>query len=371
MTTIAIFVALLIALLILRHIYSRHCMANVSVQVFISSNTATEGDKLILTEVITNQKWLPLPWLAVKFQVDRELEFGDSSASMVSDLYYRNDLFHILMHQKITRRLGFTCTKRGYYAIRGLEITGWDILMENKYIRRYDCDAQLTVYPATFDAEEVDNLCTQVYGQLPTRHPVHIDPFTFRGIREYSWGDPIKSINFKASAKAMALMVNVWDFVGARQIILLLDVQRHIVWYREALEERAIKIAASLAQRMSNQGLPLGFVTNGLSVRSGLPTRVPEGRGAGHLRGIFESLAYIDLSKQDIEPFSAVLDRITAEGYVEPEYWLISPYYDKGLAEALVRLKKSGGRVVWIMPEPRPIGEVFGGMEMLDRIVWS
>ncbi|MCL2386941.1 MAG: DUF58 domain-containing protein [Defluviitaleaceae bacterium] len=355
MTTIAIFVALLIVLLLIRRAYTNFCLENVEVQLSMSATTATEGEDLTLTEVITNRKWLPLPWLAVKFQVDRELHFADQSAAVVSDFYYRNDLFHILMHQKITRRLNFTCAKRGYYAIRGLEVTGWDILMENKYIKTMECDTNLTVYPATLEMQETDTLCTRVYGLLRTFHPIHPDPFTFRGIREYSSHDPMKIINFKASAKAQELMVNVWDFSNARQVFLLLDVERHTAWHNEDIEERAIKIVASLAERFTTQGAPIAFATNGKSIRSGANTFITEGKGPNHLRRILESLAYINLAAEDPDPLEITVDdlALTAEG--SPEYWLVSPYYSKGTEAALIRLKSTGARTAWIISSERPV----------------
>ena len=387
MATFGILIAIVLALLLLRLVYSRACLKKVNVMLSISGTTATEGDVLTLTEVVTNEKWLPLPWLAVKFQVDRELEFADLTAAVVSDLYYRNDLFHILMHQKITRRLKFTCSRRGYYAIRGLEVTGWDILMEKKYIRHFKCDARLTVYPATLEMEETEELCTRVYGHLRTHYPIHPDPFSFRGIREYSSNDPMKSINFKASAKAQELMVNVWDFANARQVVLLLDVERYIALHNEALDERAIKIVASLAERFSSQGVHVSFITNGKSCRTeeeaavpkdGSPSpkasgehgtgsqsdaiRIPEGRGNHHLRAIMEALAYIDISASRIRPFADILDEITQEGKLEPEYWLISPYYSKNVDAAFSRLKTSGARTAWIMPEPQPRDSDFADM---------
>ncbi|MCL1884258.1 MAG: DUF58 domain-containing protein [Defluviitaleaceae bacterium] len=346
MATIGIFIALIIVLLFIRRAYGSSCLKNVDVDLSLSADLATEGDELFLTEVISNRKWLPLPWLAVKFQVDRELEFFDNSAAVVSDLYYRHDLFHILMHQKITRRLKFSCTRRGFYAIRGLEVTGWDILMENKYIRKFDCDAHLTVFPQTLDIRETDALCNRIYGQLSAVHPIYPDPFSFRGIREYSACDPMKSINFKASAKVQQLMVNILDFSNSRQIVLLLDAERHTLWHNEFLEERAIKIVASLAERMNSQGVPTALVTNGAA------SEIPEGKGSVHMRRILETLAYIDFAEENPKPFTEILERLTPEN--NPEFWLISPYYTKGVDAALTRLSETGARTAWIMPGDKP-----------------
>lgn len=354
MAAIGVFAALLAVLLVIRRAYNRACLEKVDVELSISAATATEGDELTLTEVVTNSKWLPLPWLAVKFQVDRELEFADMSAAVVSDLYYRNDLFHILMHQKITRRLNFTCARRGYYAIRGLEVTGWDILMEKKYIRRFETSTRLTVYPRMLEMREAAALCTRIYGQMRAKFPIHPDPFSFRGIREYSPHDPVKNINFKASAKVNELMVNVREFSNARQVVLILDAERHPVWHNENHEERAIKIAATLAERMEAQNVPVAFVTNGKSVRSGAAAQIPEGRGAVHLRAILEALAYVNFAAKDPAPITETLEKIALSAEFEPEFLLISPYHCKATEAAYSRLQNAGARAAWIMPGEKP-----------------
>ena len=357
MTSLGVFAAFFIALLIIRLAYAKACLKNVDVKLSISAATATEGDELYLTEVITNEKWLPLPWLAVKFQVDRELEFADTSAAAVSDMYYRNDLFHILMYQKITRRLKFTCSRRGYYAIRGLEITGWDVLMERKYIKHFECNTRLTVYPGSLDIAETDEICTRVHGHLRAKYPIYQDPFSFGGIRDYSPSDPLRSVNFKASARSADLMVNIREHENARRVVLLLDIERHIAWYNEALEERAVKIIASLAERLTSRGVPLAFITNGISIVTGSPTRMEEGRGAFHMHAILEALAHVDISAANVLPFDGVIDEMTRERNIEPEYWLISAYFDKNVSVALRCLTESGARAVWLMPSPKPSEE--------------
>jgi len=357
MTTLVIFLVLVAVLFLLRETYSKYCLKDVDVKLMISSITATEGDKLILSEVVTNAKWLPLPWLTVRFQVDRGLAFNDQTDHIASDFYYRNDLFHVLMHQKIKRHLHFTCTRRGVYGMHDLEVTAWDFLMTEKHMRKYDFSTRITVFPSTLDDAETEELCTRIYGQLRTRYPIHPDPFSFRGIREYSTSDPMKNINFKASAKTHELMVNIRDFGGTRQVVLLLDMERHIIGYNEMLEERAIRIVATLAEHLTSQGIPIAYVTNGSSIA--------EGCGVHHLHTILEALAHINISAKEIEPFEKVLDRIALEKQFEPEYLLISPYYNKSIDTAFSQLYERGARTAWVMPEPKPHGQVYA-----DRIIF-
>jgi len=262
-TAIGIFLAVFIAFYLIRLAYSRSALDKLSIDLSFSAPRATEGAQLVLTTVLTNEKWLPLPWVAVKLKVSRHLHFADMENSQITDQYYRNDLYNILMRQRITRRLGFTCSKRGYYSIPTVDLTAWDILMEEKSAQMVDCGATLTVYPAILSTPEIDNLSVQIYGQLRAKNIIHPDPFSFRGIREYTQGDPLKAINFKASAKAQELMVNQWEYINAREVILMYNLQRHSVWHNEVLDEYTIKVVASLAEKLAEENVPTRFITNG------------------------------------------------------------------------------------------------------------
>ena len=362
MTVVGIFLAVLLAFVIIRFVYKRAGLKKVDIHVSFSKPRATEGASLVITTVLTNAMWLPLPWVSVKLKVSKHLIFSDMENAQVTDFFYRNDLYNILMRQRITRRLGFVCGKRGYYRIPTVDIAAWDILMESKSAAIVECNANLTVYPATLSSAEVDDICVQIYGQLKARNIIFPDPFSFRGIREYSTHDPIKAVNFKASAKAQELMVNLWEYMNARQVILLYNLQRYSIWHNEVLDEYSIKVVASLAQRLASQNVPIRFITNGKSINVDnepmLKTsatlenaiEISEGIGELQLERILEALAYLDLEQADVASFAKIL-ATTAETYkYEPEYWLVSTYHEPDLEEVYKELIAQGARTVWVMP---------------------
>ena len=350
MTALGIFISLQLSLVIVRYIYSKLCFKDLDVRLFFSGHAAVEGDNLTLSTELTNAKWLPLPWIAVKFQVSKYLHFTDIESARISDDYYRNDLYNVMMYQRITRRLEFICAKRGYYRLKSLDITGWDLLMDRKFVKNFDCDADLIVYPAVMEIPDIDELYTRINGHLQSRRYIHPDPFTFRGIREYSSTDPLKAVNFKASAKTQDLMVNLWDYSVSRQVVLMLNLQRQTVWHNEVLDERAIKIAASLAQRLVESNIPVRFITNGTGVLTGKGLNLPEGAGERHLNQILEALAHIDLERQPTKPFSDTLAEIFYQYQQEPEYWLISTYHGEDLESAYNRIGSLGAKTAWIVP---------------------
>ena len=360
MTVIGIFLAVLLAFFIVQMLYRRAGLKKLDIQVSYSKPRATEGESMVITTVLTNAMWLPLPWVSVKLKLSKHLIFADMENAQVTDFFYRNDLYNILMRQRITRRLAFVCSKRGYYPIPDVDITAWDILMETKSAAIVKCNAHLTVYPACLPVDEVDDICVQIYGQLKARNIIYPDPFSFRGIREYSTHDPLKAVNFKASAKAQELMVNLWEYTNARQVTLLYNLQRYSIWHNEILDEYTIKLVASLAERLTSQNVPVRFITNGRSIKINNEaednstientTEVPEGIGEVQLERILETLAFLDVEQTDVAPFAKILSDATAEDKNEPEYWLISTYHEPELEAAYKELMDKGARTVWVMP---------------------
>lgn len=355
MATIGVFLSILLALYVLRRVYAKNILNDMDVTLTLSDSTVVEGDSLTLTEVLTNNKWLPLPWVAVKFKTSKELLFDSNTVG--TDAYYRNDLFSILMHQKISRHLPFVCTKRGFYTIGEVELIAWDILFETKHIQKKPTQVSLTVYPSMLPVNELESLYAHVYGHFSSSVPINPDPFTFAGIREYSAGDSMKAINFKASARGLGLMVNVWEFTNARQMVILLDAKRHGISYNEYPEERIVKIAASVANKMLLSGTPVKLVSNGKSGVSGQKINLGFGHDRVHFTSVMESLAYVDFKNQDILSLSQEIDEIVPAR--DTEYWILTPYYSKEIQQAYEKLKALGANTVWIMPEPKPSYEEF------------
>ena len=107
---------------------------NLSVSIHFQDKAVLEGEQATLTEVIENRKLLPLAYLNVKFQVNRNLVFQNMENTSVSDFNYKNDIFSVLFHQRIRRTLVFSCQKRGYYEITQSDIISSNLLMTSEYI---------------------------------------------------------------------------------------------------------------------------------------------------------------------------------------------------------------------------------------------
>lgn len=342
-------------------LYRKRWSKNTVLALSFSERYATEGDKLFLTEVISNRKFLPLPWLAVKFQVSRYLLFADGGNAKVSDDYYRNDFFNLMMFQRITRRLPFTCGKRGYYTVKSADLVSGDILAREKYTLSVPCRASLTVFPRVIDLDALLAVHRQFLGQILTKRFIQPDPFEFKGIREYQPTDSLRAVNFKATAKTGALMVNCYDYTVSQEIVLVLNLQKYSAFPNEALYEQTIRLATSLAAYYINQAVPLSFACNAGSVTEDGAAWLDSGSGAGHLANINDALARIDLKKAMVSTGRELLLRAAENQEMkrregrEPAYILLSTYHERDLADAYHALVEAGADALWIIPTTHDI----------------
>ena len=259
---ILLLAALLLLLLEWNIYYRRHWYRQVDVTLDFDRTSVYAGEQVELTEVITNRKKLPLPVLEVGFHTRKELVFRDTENTNVSDYVYKRDIFAVLGRQRITRKISILCQKRGYYKVEEADITAFSLLYRKRYSQALTTNAAIYVYPAQVNVSETMTVCERMLGIMQCSRHLYEDPFTFRGIREYTTSDPMKTINWKASARTGGLMVNTFDSVMTQKVMLYLDVEDGGILKQEELVEESIALAASLIRKCMRQGMEAGLLTN-------------------------------------------------------------------------------------------------------------
>lgn len=249
---------------ILWNIYYKYRWSkDVSVKLWFESAAVYAGQETKLYEVIENRKGMPIPVLEVGFHTRKELDFADTENTNVSDYIYKRDIFAILGRQRITREIPVKCTKRGKYTVSDAEITTYTLLYGKRYSKGIETSAEIYVYPKMANVSEITTVCEQLLGTLQCAKRLYEDPFAFRAIRGYTADDPMKTINWKASAKTGSLMVNTYDSVESQKAMIFLDVEDTGILKRRELVEESIAIAATVVRRLLRQNIEVGFSYNG------------------------------------------------------------------------------------------------------------
>lgn len=314
----AVFVALFGSLF-----YARVWDRGLWVDIHFQDHPAVEGEEASLTEVIQNQKPLPLPILRVKFQIDRSLEFLGGENTSVSDKSYRHDIFSVMLYQKITRRLPFHCRRRGYYTVEGLDLLTYSLFFTGRMVKRLSANTHLYVYPSPVDPIRLSIPLRHLMGEIASRRYAYQDPFLFQGIREYQPFDAMSAVNWKATARTDELKVNVHGYTSSEEVCLLLNLESETVWEYASLKEESIRLAAALGQSLIAQGIPVSLYSNGADLLTGEPAFLPAGAAASHAVALLETLSRIDYQR-GVTPFSQLLNQIPARDGGRQIYVLLS-----------------------------------------------
>lgn len=288
--------------LLLQRFYRKNWHKNLEAEVKFAVGHAVAGDTIDFVEVVTNRKRLPLPYVHLKFQMDRSLVFEDGGDNaQISDKVYRNDIFSLLMYQRVTRKVPLHCTKRGVYSVNGIEMVSSGIFMDEVLVLKRGVNTELTVYPAAVDTHMLEVVFTKLMGTIEKNKRLYEDPFVFRGIRDYTPTDTMNRINWKASARTGELMVNQFNETICQEVCILLNVESEGMLRRDELSEMSISIAAGLAQMLIENGISVSMISNGLDYVSKECVTTESASGLAHTKTINTALARIDLNQEMVD----------------------------------------------------------------------
>lgn len=227
-----------------------------------TDSTVYAGEEAQLTEVITNRKRLPLAAVEIGFRIQKGVRFLDAENIVTSDYVYKRDIFSLRGMEAVTRRYHLECLKRGRYQISQVMLRTWSLLHLTQYEYEVPKSDELTVYAKRTDVSGILSLCDTILGTMESSGKLYEDPFVFASIREYSPGDPMKNINWKASAKTGGLMVNTFSSVRSECFFVFLDVEDGGIWKEEELLETSISTAATLCEKLIRKGQEIALAVN-------------------------------------------------------------------------------------------------------------
>jgi uncharacterized protein (DUF58 family) len=184
------------------------------------------GQNGTLEEVIENRKKIPVPALEISFRIPHGLRFQGVDNTQDSDYIYKRDVFALLGQERIIRRYKILAERRGQYEISQLTQNAPSLFYGREYLRDPEIKgtsgiyvyARYLDYPALLREVEV------LLGTREITRRLYEDPFAFASIREYTPRDPMKDINWKATARTGSLCVNTWQSDQADRIAIYLDV---------------------------------------------------------------------------------------------------------------------------------------------------
>lgn len=233
---------------------------------YFSKDRVFEGDDVFMIEEIYNNKILPEPWIKIESQISDNLLFGGTEDLYIKHEGLHESIFSILPYTKITRKHKVICSKRGVYNLGNVYISSGTLLGGGATEKEFETLSNLVVFPKIDMISELPIKNHNVFGEYIMKRWILKDPFIISGTREYTYSEPLKMINWKATARTNSLRVNNLDFSSDHKVMILLNIDLSEDEWKASQEpdvfEKLIRIAATFAYESLKKGIETGFGTN-------------------------------------------------------------------------------------------------------------
>jgi uncharacterized protein (DUF58 family) len=332
----------------LAHLWSKHVFDNVTYTRDMPENRAFAGETLSMTLRLNNDKLLPVPWIEVRDPIPEGVLLDEKHTSQAPFPNYvmLSRSTHLSSYKRVNWPLEFRALERGYYRLGPARLNSGDLFGLFPAERNDKQEDGVIIYPRVFTLPELGLPSERPFGERKGRERIFEDPGRIAGIREYRPGDPMRRIDWKASARLQGLQSKVYE--PSSTLHMLIAVNVHTLahsWEGYVPEhlERILSVAASVATYGFNAGCAIGLTANGSYPSSDRPMRIPVGRRSDQLMRVLEALAVI--GPLTLTPLETVLDRESQSFPYGATLVCVTSRMDEPLAAALSRIAHAGHTV--------------------------
>jgi uncharacterized protein (DUF58 family) len=278
-------------------LWNRFCLHRIEYQRTLSQKQVFFGEEIIYEMEIANRKPLPLPWLHIEDELPEAVTLLKGKATMAQEgRVILSNIFPINWYHRVKRRFPMRCQQRGRFAFGPARIRSGDLFGFFQRDMRVEKMDYLIVYPRLVPLEKLGIPSKQLFGEIRLKSHLFQDPVLTAGVRDYHFGDSLKRIHWKSTARLGRLQTKVYEPTTTVDLSLFLDVRtlRVPLWGSiSQLQELGIITAASISQYALQEGYRVGLYVNQLNLFSRGTVRVPHSQHPEQLQRILEALAQL------------------------------------------------------------------------------
>ena len=263
-------------------IWIKYCLRDLRYTRQFSEQRVLFGEEITLSLSVENAKLLPLPWLEVEDSIPQTLTFPGQRVriSLSTQRAVLENLFSPRWYERITRRYTMRCNARGVHTfgptvLRSGDVFGFQNREETLVNRQY-----LLVYPLVVPLTRFGLPARYPFGDYQAPRRLLEDPSRVIGVRDYMYGDDLRRVHWKASARAMQLQSKVYQPTTTYTLVLFLNVMAQLdAWFgfHPELTELAICATASVADWALDHDYAVGLYANTVMYMPELATSLSTG----------------------------------------------------------------------------------------------
>ncbi len=357
--------SLVLVLSIAARIWERFAFRSVTHSRSISRQRAFIGDTVEYSVSLDNDKVLPLIWVDIQDSFPDGLDLTGATMRGTGLEANRQHTIttSLLPYQKATWKYSLTCSERGYHRIGPVRLRTGDIFGFSSAEMRYTKFDHLLVFPRVLDVEGLVFPPEHPMGEIRGSKPIYFDTNRVVGQRDYQARDPMKHIDWKATARARSLQTRVFEpVVSLNMLIVMNGATREHSWQgsNRRLFERTVTVAASVASLADRRGFSYGVVSNAVASYTGKWINVPIGASSSQLSMTLEALAMA--APYVVAPLSEVINSERDSLPAGATVLLVTPSLSDTLIEDIAGIRIHGFPVLVLytgdgLPE-QDLGEI-------------
>lgn len=331
-------------------LWSRWALRRVVFERRLSTNRGFVGDRITMTQRVSNRKPLGLPSLLIDDAVPAHLTFLESRVLPHALARFRTlrRWTPLRAYEAVSWSAALSCDKRGLFEWGPVRLVATDAFGLETVEREHMAPLRLLVYPELLPLPELHLVARHPLGDTRARRQLLTDPSRTVGVRDYRRDDPFKTIHWGATARRGELQTRVFEPTTDLSIAILLNLDT-FEHYWEGMRydqvETMISAAATVATRAAEERLSFGLYTNGASAGSGQLVRIAPGRTHSQLEVVMESLAR--LVPFSIMAFPTMLQRLAPSLDWGATIVVVNAVASEPIKAELLRLRR-GRRIVWL-----------------------
>ena len=329
-------------------LWTRYALERLTSRVEISQSHAFVGETLRLTLRLENRKIVPLTALQVRINLPEILEPSNQGFSRLHESAPQEGVVvrstSMRWYERLTWLFDIPLITRGHFQLARIDLKSGDLFGIYRRERTDETEHTLWVYPEVIALERLGLPRMRPQGEQRGGQRLFEDPTRLQTIRDYRPGDPMKKVDWKATARRQELQSRVYDPSSDLIAMVALNVSTlpH-AWqgYFGDIFERAVSVAASLANDFADERVPVGLLANCTWPGHDTAIRVPASRSPGQMTKILEALAMADV-------FTLVrIERMLSEERLTygSTLALVTAVLTPELESSLLRLKRHGAQI--------------------------
>lgn len=220
----------------------------------LDKKNIVKGEKVRLTVKLSNQDILVYPYIYVTF-------FGTNS------VFTEHNFSQGLIIEPFSKQefvFDLDCKYRGIYeiGINSIYIEDFFGLLRLRY--KIDDTLKITVYPRIEQLQNLEVINTNNFDNQSNTPSILDDVVNIKDVRDYSYGDSMKRIHWKLTARNNRLMVKNYHNTSDVNVTVLIDYRKNNSYSNDinlSVEDKIIESAVSVIYYYTAKNLPVSYIS--------------------------------------------------------------------------------------------------------------